>query len=147
MDESEPQAAEQRTDDRDDADQDERRQQAETEGYGGLDPDRIELSKNLAFSLTRLMMAMDESEPLDDAEVADAVGELVNMVGGNIKSLMPGPSALTLPVVAASFVDTSSIQFDYVMAAGVITALPPFLLALVFQRFIVGGLSSGAVKG
>ena len=53
----------------------------------------------------------------------------------------------TLPVVAASFVDTSSIQFDYVMAAGVITALPPFLLALVFQRFIVGGLSSGAVKG
>jgi len=61
----------------------------------------IELSKALAFSLTRLMMAMDESEPLDDAEVADAVGELVNMVGGNIKSLMPGPSALTLPVVAA----------------------------------------------
>jgi len=53
----------------------------------------------------------------------------------------------TLPVVAASFVDTSSIQFDYVMAAGVITALPPFLLALIFQRFIVSGLSSGAVKG
>ncbi len=53
----------------------------------------------------------------------------------------------TLPVVAASFVDTSSIQFDYVMTAGVITALPPFLLALIFQRFIVGGLSAGAVKG
>lgn len=53
----------------------------------------------------------------------------------------------TLPVVAASFVDTTSIQFDYVMTAGVITALPPFLLALVFQRFIVGGLSAGAVKG
>ncbi|SFZ80613.1 multiple sugar transport system permease protein [Devosia enhydra] len=53
----------------------------------------------------------------------------------------------TLPVVAASFVDTASIQFDYVMAAGVITALPPFLLALIFQRFIVSGLSSGAVKG
>ena len=61
----------------------------------------IELSKVLAFSLTRVMMAMEESEPLDDGEVADAVGELVNMIGGNIKSLMPGPSALTLPVVAA----------------------------------------------
>ncbi len=53
----------------------------------------------------------------------------------------------TLPVVAASFSDTASIQFDFVMTAGVITALPPFILALVFQRFIVGGLSAGAVKG
>lgn len=53
----------------------------------------------------------------------------------------------TLPVVAASFSDTTSIQFDYVMTAGVITALPPFLLALLFQRYIVGGLSAGAVKG
>jgi len=53
----------------------------------------------------------------------------------------------TLPVVAAGFSDTSSIQFDFVMTAGVITALPPFLLALLFQRFIVGGLSAGAVKG
>jgi multiple sugar transport system permease protein len=33
------------------------------------------------------------------------------------------------------------------MAAGVTTALPPFLIALIFQRFIVTGLSSGAVKG
>lgn len=60
----------------------------------------VELSSSVAQSLTRLMLAM-EDEPLDDAEVADAVGELVNMIGGNIKSLMPGPSALTLPVVAA----------------------------------------------
>jgi len=53
----------------------------------------------------------------------------------------------TLPVVAASFVDSNSIQFDYVMTAGVVTALPPFILALVFQRYIVSGLSAGAVKG
>jgi multiple sugar transport system permease protein len=53
----------------------------------------------------------------------------------------------TLPVVAASFADSASIQFDYVMSAGVLTALPPFILALFFQRFIVGGLAAGAVKG
>lgn len=53
----------------------------------------------------------------------------------------------TLPVVAASFADTAAIQFDYVMAAGVLTALPPFILALFFQRYIVGGLAAGAVKG
>ena len=60
----------------------------------------VELSAALARSLTRLMLAMEDG-PLDDADVADAVGELVNMVGGNIKSLMPGPSTLTLPYVAA----------------------------------------------
>lgn len=53
----------------------------------------------------------------------------------------------TLPVVAASFADSASIQFDYVMTAGVLTALPPFILALFFQRYIVGGLAAGAVKG
>jgi chemotaxis protein CheX len=37
---------------------------------------------------------------VDDADVSDAIGEMVNMVGGNVKSLMPGPSALSLPVVA-----------------------------------------------
>jgi len=60
----------------------------------------VELSGAVAQSLTRLMLALAD-EPLEDADIADAVGELVNMIGGNVKSLMPGPSALTLPVVAA----------------------------------------------
>lgn len=32
-------------------------------------------------------------------EVVDALGELANMVGGNVKSMLPGPSALSLPSV------------------------------------------------
>ncbi len=32
--------------------------------------------------------------------VHDAVGEVVNMIGGNIKGLVPGPSQLSLPAVA-----------------------------------------------
>jgi chemotaxis protein CheX len=46
-----------------------------------------------------LLLAVPEDE-LADADVADAVGELANMVGGNVKSLLPGPSALTLPMVS-----------------------------------------------
>jgi len=38
---------------------------------------------------------------LDDQQVADALGELTNMVGGNIKSLIPGPSRLSMPAVTA----------------------------------------------
>lgn len=33
-------------------------------------------------------------------EVRDALGELTNMVGGNIKALLPGPSRLSIPEVA-----------------------------------------------
>ena len=32
-------------------------------------------------------------------EVVDALGEIANMVGGNVKSMLPGPSALSLPSV------------------------------------------------
>jgi chemotaxis protein CheX len=40
---------------------------------------------------------MDE---LADSDIADAVGELANIVGGNVKSLLPPPTTLSLPVVA-----------------------------------------------
>ena len=39
---------------------------------------------------------MDESESVSDADFADAVGEIANVVGGNIKSLVTNPGALTL---------------------------------------------------
>ncbi len=38
-------------------------------------------------------------EEVSSEEVRDAVGELVNMVGGNIKALVPQPAKLFLPVV------------------------------------------------
>ncbi len=65
----------------------------------------IEVPTTMAEEVTRRMLAVDETQ---DEDVADAVGELVNMIGGNIKSLMPGPSALSLPVVAAGRVARSS---------------------------------------
>ena len=39
------------------------------------------------------------AERLTDDEVAEALGELTNMIGGNLKSLFPGPSRLSLPSV------------------------------------------------
>ncbi len=46
--------------------------------------------------------AMFASEPgtLSGEEVSDALGELTNMVGGNVKSLLQAPSALSIPSVA-----------------------------------------------
>jgi chemotaxis protein CheX len=40
-------------------------------------------------------------EPQGEAELVDAIGEIANMTGGNVKALLPGPSVLSLPEVAA----------------------------------------------
>jgi len=58
----------------------------------------LQVSEAMAHRITAAMLG--GTDPVDDSDVSDAVGELVNMVGGNVKSLMPGPSTLSLPVVA-----------------------------------------------
>jgi chemotaxis protein CheX len=50
----------------------------------------------------RIATAMLGREPRGEAEVADAIGEIANMTGGNVKALLPGPSVLSLPEVAAA---------------------------------------------
>ncbi len=56
-------------------------------------------------------------------------------------------SAKTIPVAIAEFTGKYSSDFGLVAAGGVLAALPPLVLALLFQRYIVGGLASGGVKG
>ena len=56
-------------------------------------------------------------------------------------------NAKTIPVAIAEFTGKFSSDFGIIAAGGVLASLPPLLLALMFQRYIVGGLTSGAVKG
>ncbi|MEW6047290.1 MAG: carbohydrate ABC transporter permease [Bacillota bacterium] len=53
----------------------------------------------------------------------------------------------TMSVVIAEF--SSKVGVDYVAmaTAGVLASLPPVILAIAFQRYIVQGLTAGAVKG
>lgn len=57
------------------------------------------------------------------------------------------PRSQTLPIVIASFTSDFTVSFSFLNAAGVIAIVPPVLLALVFERYIVSGLTAGAVKG
>jgi chemotaxis protein CheX len=52
----------------------------------------------LAQTLTAQMFQTESAPDLDD--VRDALGELANMVGGNVKALLPAPSQISLPAVA-----------------------------------------------
>ena len=54
--------------------------------------------KQLARTAASAMFDLP-AEQLTGDEIADALGELTNMVAGNIKSLLPGPSRLSIPVV------------------------------------------------
>jgi len=49
----------------------------------------------------RVAAVMFEADPesLSTEEIQDALGELTNMIGGNIKPLLPGTSRLSLPSV------------------------------------------------
>jgi multiple sugar transport system permease protein len=57
------------------------------------------------------------------------------------------PQSQTLPIVIASFTSDFTISFSFINAAGVLAVLPPVLLAVMFERYIVSGLTAGAVKG
>jgi len=56
-------------------------------------------------------------------------------------------NAKTIPVAIAEFTGKFSSDFGLIAAGGVLAAVPPVILALASQRYIVGGLTSGAVKG
>jgi multiple sugar transport system permease protein len=53
----------------------------------------------------------------------------------------------TIPVAIAEFTGRYTTDFGLQAAGGILAAVPPVLIAVVFQRYIVGGLSAGAVKG
>ncbi len=56
-------------------------------------------------------------------------------------------AAKTAPVAIAEFVGRYAVNINGMMAGGIIAAIPPVLLAFIFQRYIVSGLTAGAVKG
>jgi multiple sugar transport system permease protein len=56
-------------------------------------------------------------------------------------------AAKTVPVAIAEFVGRYTVNINGMMAGGILAALPPILLGLIFQRYIVSGITAGAVKG
>ena len=53
----------------------------------------------------------------------------------------------TLPIALNDFIGRHGVDFGLLATGGVIAALPPVLIAFVFQRYIVAGLTAGGVKG
>ncbi len=56
-------------------------------------------------------------------------------------------SAKTLPVAIADFSAGRVTDYGVIASVGVLATLPPAVLAIAFQKFIVSGLVAGSVKG
>jgi multiple sugar transport system permease protein len=61
--------------------------------------------------------------------------------------LISSSAASTFPVGLLSFVSKFSVDFGQMMAAGVLALIPACLFFLFIQRYLVQGLTAGAVKG
>jgi chemotaxis protein CheX len=54
---------------------------------------------SVAATRAAALMFMTGVDEVSQSDVLDAVGELVNIVGGNIKGMLPPPTGLSLPSV------------------------------------------------
>ena len=61
--------------------------------------------------------------------------------------VLGGSTAQTLPVVLKRFIGYTSLDYSTMMAAAVIVAMPVVLISIVLQKYVVSGLTAGAVKG
>ena len=63
---------------------------------------RVELTTDAttAQALTCAFLHLDGAAPVTEVDVVDALGEIANMFGGNIKALLPEHVSLTLPEVS-----------------------------------------------
>jgi len=62
-------------------------------------------------------------------------------------TFMNDPLAYTLPVEIQQYVGDQKVQWELFAASSVIVSIPVMALFYALQRFLVGGLTAGAVKG
>lgn len=61
--------------------------------------------------------------------------------------VLSGAKTVTLPIAIYGFVSYASVDWGGLMAAAVVITTPIILLSLLLQRYIVSGLTAGAIKG
>jgi chemotaxis protein CheX len=74
----------------------------------------------------------------------DALGELTNMIGGNLKALLPGPSFLCLPVIVEGENEAGSLGYAQpVVELGFSSQGEPFMVKLLCNTASGDGIAPG----
>lgn len=58
-------------------------------------------SKEIGNKIAATMYSLGETE-VEDKQIQDVVGEITNVLAGNIKSILPAPCSISLPCVAVT---------------------------------------------
>ncbi len=90
------------------------------------------LPSALVERITETMFSLNSGEASPETK-KDAIGELINMIGGNIKSMLPQPSSLSTPIFS---MEGQSQQFPYtkrITACKFVCNGNPFMLSLYEQ--------------
>ena len=61
----------------------------------------VECEPEVALKLSCALLGMEAGEA-SEIDVADTLGEIANVIGGNLKNVLPAPTVMSLPVVARS---------------------------------------------
>jgi chemotaxis protein CheX len=86
----------------------------------GLVEGRVLLSteERTAQRIAKALLRIGPEEKVGDADVVDALREMANIVGGNVRALSPNPGSMALPKVSHQApVDDSKISLHQLTAA------------------------------
>ncbi len=61
--------------------------------------------------------------------------------------VLSSQTTATLPIGTLGYFATSGVTWSFIGAAAVIAMLPPMIIFLIFDKYVVRGLTFGAVKG
>jgi len=61
--------------------------------------------------------------------------------------VLSGDDTRTLPVAIFNFITYASVDWGGLMAAAVLITLPVLIITIFMQRYVVSGLTAGAIKG
>jgi multiple sugar transport system permease protein len=63
------------------------------------------------------------------------------------RTLKPNPSGWTITVGIASFIGEFSVDWNGLMAAGILSMVPMLVLFVFREPFLARGMAAGSVKG
>ena len=107
----------------------------------------VHCSEALARRLTAAMFMVDPGDTTSE-EVSDALGELANMVGGNVKALLPEPCRISLPAVADGMDYRLSVPGARPLTAVTWTCLgDPLMVRLLERRTADSGTGPASTNG
>jgi multiple sugar transport system permease protein len=99
---------------------------------------------------TRLIAVLQIVLPLTLPGIAATLGFVFTAAWSELLfalMLNSSTAASTFPVGLLSFVSKFSVDFGQMMAAGVMALIPVCFFFFLIQRYLVQGLTAGAVKG